>query len=181
MSYSDTLNSKLPYAFGGELAWLRDHARNAGVGVMIGAGPGIMGIALLEGNPHMELTIIDIDTCYFAQEHMKDAGFTTASFVVSDSAEYGEQYAGDPIDLLIIDGDHSKVGVLRDLAAWFPHVRNEGLIFFHDVVDLENNGTNGVLEAIQSAEGAAYPMFLQDITGTSRIYRKNIYDNRIME
>jgi predicted O-methyltransferase YrrM len=36
------------------------------------------------------------------------------------------------IDLLFIDGDHSYKGVKADFEAWYPHVRDGGVIAFHD-------------------------------------------------
>jgi predicted O-methyltransferase YrrM len=39
-----------------------------------------------------------------------------------------------PIDLLFIDGDHSFAGALADFRAYGPHVRDGGLIVFHDIV-----------------------------------------------
>lgn len=36
------------------------------------------------------------------------------------------------VDLLFIDGDHSYKGVSSDYECWYPHVRDEGVIAFHD-------------------------------------------------
>jgi predicted O-methyltransferase YrrM len=36
------------------------------------------------------------------------------------------------VDLLFIDADHSYKGVKRDFDAWFPKVKNGGVICFHD-------------------------------------------------
>jgi predicted O-methyltransferase YrrM len=42
--------------------------------------------------------------------------------------------AGDPLDFLFIDGDHSFDGVLRDFEMYGPLVRDGGIIAFHDIV-----------------------------------------------
>jgi predicted O-methyltransferase YrrM len=42
--------------------------------------------------------------------------------------------AGDRLDFLFIDGDHSLAGVTRDFAMYAPLVRRGGLIAFHDIV-----------------------------------------------
>lgn len=41
------------------------------------------------------------------------------------------------IDLLYIDGDHSRRGALRDLQLWIPKVRRGGLVLVHD---MDNKG-----------------------------------------
>ena len=42
---------------------------------------------------------------------------------------------GKPIDLLFIDGDHTRQGVERDYEMYGPHVADDGMIVFHDIVD----------------------------------------------
>ncbi len=42
--------------------------------------------------------------------------------------------AGEPLDLLLIDGDHSFAGVRADFLAYRHLVRDGGLIAFHDIV-----------------------------------------------
>lgn len=44
---------------------------------------------------------------------------------------------GRLIDVLFIDGDHSKVGMLRDYRDYAPHVRKGGIIAVHDIYYLE--------------------------------------------
>ncbi len=39
-----------------------------------------------------------------------------------------------PIDLLFIDGDHTYEGVKRDFALFAPHVKEFGLVVFHDTI-----------------------------------------------
>ena len=39
-----------------------------------------------------------------------------------------------PIDLLMIDGDHSYEGVRRDFELYAPLVREGGLVAFHDIL-----------------------------------------------
>jgi predicted O-methyltransferase YrrM len=41
---------------------------------------------------------------------------------------------GRPLDLLFIDGDHSRAGVLRDFLVYRHLVRAGGIIAFHDIV-----------------------------------------------
>ena len=48
------------------------------------------------------------------------------------------QLAGDPVDVLVIDGDHSVEGVKADLADYAPLVATGGLILLHDI-DVTND------------------------------------------
>jgi len=48
--------------------------------------------------------------------------------LVAHTAKYG------PFDLLFLDGDHTYEGVAEDFRLWSPHVREGGLIAFHDTV-----------------------------------------------
>ena len=148
MYASDSQNSRTKYAWGNELAWLRNTARDLQYAVMIGAGPAVMGMALMEGNPHLNLVIIDKETIHYARSHLDAAGFPHVGYVVDDSAEYGKDYAGPKLDFLLVDGDHSKAGVMRDVKSWFRHIRPGGILFFHAYENVNDDLNNGVKEAL---------------------------------
>lgn len=172
MLTSDNLNAVLPYAFGNELSWFKTTAQQLPDGaevVMIGAGPGVMAMALFEGaDKPFHLTVIDIQTCHFVQEHLKALGVNLRqhTFIVGDSkaVEWST-----PIDLLVVDGDHSYEGVRGDIMAWLKWVKPGGLVFFHDVVDLEQNGTNGVRRAL---EDSTLEADLWATPGISQVFKK---------
>ncbi|MEY4483362.1 MAG: hypothetical protein RL693_814, partial [Verrucomicrobiota bacterium] len=42
--------------------------------------------------------------------------------------------AGDKVDVLFIDGDHSYDGVKTDFTLWSPLVRSGGMVIFHDIL-----------------------------------------------
>lgn len=46
-----------------------------------------------------------------------------------------EQLDGRPVDVLVIDGDHSYAGVRADFEAFSPLVRAGGLVLVHDVLN----------------------------------------------
>lgn len=135
---SDILNAHIPYATPEELSIIRDIAGTVpedGTIVMIGAGPGVMLLALREGNPTAHITVIDIDNCRYAEKHLAGSGTFPGptQFVISDSSSYGQKFWGTrPIDFLIIDGDHSYNGVKSDLEAWLPKIKLNGYLFLHD-------------------------------------------------
>ena len=47
-----------------------------------------------------------------------------------------------PIDLLVIDGDHSEGGVQRDWNDWCPFVKPGGIVIFHDARLFDGGWTN---------------------------------------
>lgn len=57
------------------------------------------------------------------------------SHAASTVAELRKLLAGRPIDLLLIDGDHSYEGVKTDFYLYSPLVRPGGVIGFHDIVE----------------------------------------------
>lgn len=52
--------------------------------------------------------------------------------LVGTSREIGEHW-NSPIDFLFIDASHQYDDVLSDFETYFPHVRDGGLVAFHDV------------------------------------------------
>lgn len=132
---ADALNAACPYSTPQALAWLRDWAQQhpTGTVVLIGAGPGVMALALLEGSERINLTVVEKDTFRWMREHLAQSGrdWQGVNLWQGDSGVMGYDWEGG-IDLLIVDGDHSEEGVLRDMAAWLGHVRAGGAVAFDD-------------------------------------------------
>jgi predicted O-methyltransferase YrrM len=66
-----------------------------------------------------------------------------------DSRTYEEArrwYASEPLDCLLVDGDHRFEGVRRDFHMYGPMVRPGGLIAFHDIVPGPEERVGGVAE-----------------------------------
>lgn len=64
----------------------------------------------------------------------------------SYSAPAAERFRDGEFDWIYIDADHSYQGVMADLKAWAPKVREDGLILGHDFTD--QNETFGVIRAV---------------------------------
>lgn len=134
MTTSTEVNTNCHYATATELAHL--HTLGAllpdqSVVMMLGAGPGVMLMSVLEGNPRLLGYIVDHDTCQWAEAHLASAGFQARTRVY-DSAQAGLEWTGPRLGLLIVDADHGYEGVRRDCAAWLVHVAPGGYVFFHD-------------------------------------------------
>ena len=52
-------------------------------------------------------------------------------FVIGDSSKY-DNFTLD-VDVVFIDGDHSRTGVEKDFNHWLPRVKKGGDIVFHDM------------------------------------------------
>lgn len=134
MTTAARVNEFCHYATQTELDYLRTLASvlpDQAQVIMLGAGPGVMMIAVLEGNPKLAGYIVDHDTCQWAEKHLAGAGLAARTRIY-DSAQAGLEWVGPRIALLIVDADHRYEGVKRDVDAWLPHVAPGGYIFFHD-------------------------------------------------
>lgn len=178
----EEINAACPYATADELTFVRQEALRLNSDqqiVMIGCGPAVFGVAMLEKHPSPpKMTIVDIGSSYYAEAHMRGAGIDTNKvwFVQSDSSAFGKSWT-NPIDLLVIDGDHTTVGVLKDIDAWWDKLRVGGLCVFHDFLHRENgfNGTTAwhfrdVHQAIEMRRDSSWQMIKQ--VGISAVYMK---------
>jgi predicted O-methyltransferase YrrM len=59
------------------------------------------------------------------------------------SQDVGRAWAGGPVDLVFIDGDHSPQGCREDWELWHPHVVCGGAVAFHDARAGRAGGTGG--------------------------------------
>jgi predicted O-methyltransferase YrrM len=73
-----------------------------------------------------------------------------------------------PIDMIFIDGDHSYAGVKRDWQLFMPHVRQFGVVVFHDTLwDLRAdlgaaNEDMGVPKFVEELRSEGYPVLTID-------------------
>lgn len=65
------------------------------------------------------------------------------SFIQRDSVEVARTFLGE-ISVLFIDGDHSYKGCKRDIDAWLPHMKQGGVMLFHDC----DESSPGVVQAV---------------------------------
>ena len=73
--------------------------------------------------------------------------------VRSLTALAGEQYTGEPVGLLYIDGDHHKEAAIADFRAWRRHLTDDAVVIFDDYGVTKNIGvTEAVTELVASGE-----------------------------
>lgn len=179
---SRRINEFCHYATITELDFLRGLAAQLPAGaqvVMLGAGPGVMAMAVLEGNLQLALSVVDIASTEYAQAHLEGAGLKTerVHFHLGDSAAAGQAWVSTPVQLLIVDANHSYEGVKADMEAWLPHLAAGGYVFFHDY---DADGTEfadqerypGVMQAVAEVmlPDPAYRAWANP--GTSMVWQK---------
>lgn len=110
-----------------------------GVVINIGAGFGTSGLCFAEAGEKLDITTVDItcDGSPFGGLGNERNAFDQAKLpypkqVCSDSHKAGREYAGQKADCVFIDADHSEAGCRGDIEAWYPHLKQGGLMAFHD-------------------------------------------------
>jgi autotransporter strand-loop-strand O-heptosyltransferase len=99
-------------------------------------------------------------------ENMSAAGVSNyVNPIVSDSLFASDLYEDNSLDFVFIDGDHTYEGVIADIKAWYPKVRDGGIIAGHDYM---NQSGFGVIEAVNDMFGKN-----KLINNTSWLHRKN--------
>lgn len=120
--------------------------------VEIGVAEGVSALALREAMaPDGKLYLIDP----YHLSRSRSLNFTKrAAHKIVDSCRRGqaiwfEKFSQDvatgwkePIDLLVIDGDHSEDGVQRDWNDWSPFVKPGGVVIFHDACLFDGGWTS---------------------------------------
>jgi hypothetical protein len=107
--------------------------------VKIGAGAGTDTLAILETTEDVVIFSIDIlagEKPETTNEHLRleEAGYANTGCVVriwGDSRVCGKRWPIS-VDWLLIDGDHSAEGLTADIEGWLRHVKDGGLVSFHD-------------------------------------------------
>jgi predicted O-methyltransferase YrrM len=178
------LNGILPYCFGNEIEYLENLAKilpDYASCVILGAGPGIQSMSLKQGNPTLRIIAVDFSQAVINtyRAHLNAAGFSTSVFIgkTIDPLPLEHTYPDYiPVQLLIVDADHSEQAVTEDITLWWPELAKGAIIFIHDYVDTELNGTNGTKQAVEylctkgvMSNGASE---LIAEPGISRVYRK---------
>lgn len=92
--------------------------------------------------PSVKIYSVDLfpgDLMYVHQANLAAARLAGRSKQIKgDSAQVGRNWSLGNIDLLFIDGDHTYEGVLRDIGAWLPFLKRNGVAIFHDAAPATN-------------------------------------------
>lgn len=108
--------------------------------VNFGAGTGTSGLVFREARHDAKIWTIDLSESspYGGLENERNA-FTNAGMIdqlpnqiFGCSWDIGKDWHYGELDMVFVDGDHSYEGCSKDIEAWLPHVKNHGIMVFHD-------------------------------------------------
>lgn len=74
---------------------------------------------------------------------------------------------GKRIDVLFIDGDHSYEGCKADIEAWYPYMKEGGVMLFHDCDESSPGVVQAVAEFVNTHTVASWQLFKRTDKNTS--------------
>jgi len=140
--------------------------------VEIGTGKGTSLLRILYGlSLHEDVRVWSIDLLEKedVRELLQEAQIPNWRYelLVGDSVAFGEMPDWEPLDLIWVDGSHSKEGVIADANVWGPHLSPGGVMAFHDY----GNPLHGVTEAVDEVmQGEGWTHV--GLVGTLTAYQK---------
>jgi len=97
------------------------------------------GIDLWEGDVHMGR--LEEDVYRDVSAYMASIYPTIATLLRKDFNEAAALFADGSVDLLHIDGTHTREAVSNDFRTWLPKMSDAGVVLFHDInVTIANTG-----------------------------------------
>jgi cephalosporin hydroxylase len=140
------------------------------VGCFLGKSLCYLGSAIRKSNK--DISLVGVDTCTGSETTSIALGLAShlggtfagllhrnvlscglgdsVRLIVAGSVEAAALFAPASLDFVFIDGDHEKVAVLADIAAWLPRIRPGGLLAGHDYKMTGQPHLAGVTEAVES-------------------------------
>lgn len=104
----------------------------------------------------------------------EDPGVKGTEFIQFDSMVVGirwEAYSKKKVSLIHIDGDHSYEGCSRDINAWYPQMKKNGVMLFHDCDETSVGVMRAVTEFVDTHTVKEFRLFKQQWnTSIGRIY-----------
>lgn len=134
--------------------------------VEIGVWKGASISYLAYNNPNSKIYAVDLfnDTYRYKKGKLKEAAQSILSFyndqliktntrhIITDIKEYSwngaKHFEDNSIDFIFIDADHSYEAVVKDLEAWFPKIKKNGIFSGHDYEPYGNHNHPGVQQAV---------------------------------
>lgn len=159
-------------------------------GAEIGVDRGQTSARLLRDFPQLRLQMVDNWGTYIEEHPYRRSGDSCASrteqeqeqaqaeaelrtafaverreIVVADSVAAACRVQAGSLDFVFVDGAHHYEGVIRDLRAWWPRVRPDGLFCGHDYAHpRDKRGIFGVARAVHEFAGRAMKVEADEAT-----------------
>lgn len=113
--------------------------------INLGVGFGTSALTFMEARDDLRLVSVDIQeeetpvgSLSCERDSMRDAGFLEDpryEQLHGDSAETGKSWDRGSVDMVFVDASHSYEACKGDALAWLPHIKEKGIIAFHDYWD----------------------------------------------
>jgi predicted O-methyltransferase YrrM len=87
---------------------------------------------------------------------------------VGDSFAVSASWPGVPLDAVLIDGDHSLIGALKDFECWAPKVRPGGVVLLDDADEPALPDLLALLEELKQIEGVSWLGMIDGMAGFRR-------------
>ena len=113
-------------------------------------------VARLVAKPEVEIYGIDLK---------EDPFISGVHFIQGDSRKI--DWLHGMISLLFIDGDHSYEGCKADIDSWYPYMKFEGVMLFHDCDESSPGVVQAVAEFVNTHTVAKWQLFKRTDRETS--------------
>lgn len=109
--------------------------------INIGAGTGTSSMAVLEKRPDLTKTFYTIDIRDWdnpfggllnERNSFDKFDMDYPNQIFNDSKVVADEWEEKSVDLLIIDGDHSRIGARGDILGWKKKLKDGAIVFVHD-------------------------------------------------
>jgi predicted O-methyltransferase YrrM len=118
----------------------------------LGAGSGTTAAAIYAVRPLARVVTVDIveENLDWASLFLKNCNYSRDRWtaLLSDSVEAAASFEDGELDMLMIDTSHEYEPTVRELVAWLPKLRKQGLVWLHDYRGVYPGVTRAVNEAI---------------------------------
>jgi len=99
--------------------------------VEIGVSEGSSISAMAGFRPDINCYGVEIEGIEKSSNVIKQEGLDNVTLIHGGSADICKTWDKE-IDMMFIDGDHNSPQVFLDVIGWFPYIRSNGVILFHD-------------------------------------------------
>lgn len=138
--------------------------------VNLGAGVGTSALAMKEIHPKIDLTTIDIsqESPFGGLQNeinaFKNAGMADLiPHQILGNSQYVWSEWNTPLDVLMIDADHSEDGLQRDIDGWLHFVKPGGYVLFHDYDSANWHGITDVIDRNMKTWGWAKVLWVDTL------------------
>jgi predicted O-methyltransferase YrrM len=160
------------FDFAALYSWIVAEAPAGSILVEVGSylGRSVCHLGSLAKSADKSLSIVAVDRCTGSTSDETGQGLTAAlggsyagvlsrnvdacglgeaiTVIVGDSARTAQLFADKSVFAVFLDADHSEESLARDIAAWRPKIRKNGLLAGHD---LDHPAFPGVRRAVEAA------------------------------